>query len=309
MRIRSRLTFVGLVGIAATVVVLAPGQAHAAGTSGLRHAAIRLSNVTVSSPTLPTPSAADGVGPGDYLLIYTTPAAKEDGAVFICTANYVWQDSTGKRYLGAAGHCFLPSTEGGSTIDPAMVSGSDPYVDHVDVCVSGCAFGGQLGSVGIVGNFVTLGSVVYARQWSGDVNSQVGNDFGLVEIPSTVTAPIRASVPVWGGPSAGAATTSPGSPVCLYGNGVGAGETFPTKARTGVLGGVQNGAWFAAIPSTPGDSGSPLVNCVSATTAVGLLTHLDVGDGPGFVAGTTVDRAVAMAQADAHLTLSVLTAP
>lgn len=49
----------------------------------------------------PQPAAATGIGPGSHLII-TMP-----GGTFGCTGAFIFQNG-GKRYLGAAGHCFLP---------------------------------------------------------------------------------------------------------------------------------------------------------------------------------------------------------
>jgi hypothetical protein len=264
-----------------------------AASSGSQPLKLDVTGWQQAGPALPGPNAADGVGPGSYLLITTTDVSSGSPAQFICTANFVW-DGKGGPYLGAAGHCFLPEGK------DAYVR-SDPYVSAVDVCVSGCAFGGQLGS-GFVGTFERLGAVVYARQARN--GEDVGNDFGLVRIPSRLAGMIRPSVPVWGGPT-GSAAIGTGAPICLYGNGEGVGEVFATKARAGVGVIEDAGAWFADVPSLPGDSGAAVVNCavsadgLTGTTALGILTHL-VG-GPGAIAGTTVDRAVKMVRQDLGL--------
>ena len=109
-------------------------------------------------------------------------------------------------------------------------------------------------------------------------------------------------MPVWGGPN-GSASISSGEPLCLYGNGEAVGETFPTKARAGVAEEQVAGAWYAAIPSAPGDSGSAVVNC-SSLAATGILTHLVVGV-PSGVAGTTVAQAISMASSDGGLSISL----
>jgi hypothetical protein len=154
----------------------------------------------------------------------------------------------------------------------------------------------------------TLGPVVYARQYVGTQANQVdiGNDFGLVTIPSSLAGIVRPTEPVWGGPNGTAPGTFP-SVVCVYGNGVGLGETFATKARAGVGMGIKNGAWFADMPSSPGDSGSAVLNCTpgSPPTALGILTHLDLNGDQGVVAGTTVAQAISMAQ-EAGLNLQVV---
>ena len=168
--------------------------------------------------------------------------------------------------------------------------------------MTNCFFGGQLGAV-VQGTFATLGAVAYARQNdpSAADPKDIGHDFGLVTIPTGV-GPIRKTVPVWGGPN-GTGKVAAGTPVCVYGNGVGVGETFPTRARAGVGEDQQAGAWYAEIPSAPGDSGSAIVDC-SSGAALGLLTHLVVGV-PGVVAGTTVGQAISMASTDGGLSITL----
>ena len=240
----------------------------------------------------PTPNGADGIGPGSYLLIHRNDDNGQ-AATFICTANFVWQ-AGGTQYLGAAGHCFLTSHEN------SLKDGNT--VSKVEVCVTNCFFGGQLGAV-LNGTFATLGAVAYARQNdpSAADPKDIGHDFGLVAIPGGM-GPIRRTVPVWGGPN-GKSNVAAGTPVCVYGNGVVVGETFPTRARAGVGEDRQAGAWYAEIPSAPGDSGSAIVDC-STGAALGLLTHLVVGV-PGVVAGTTVDQAISMASSDGGLSISM----
>lgn len=290
-------TMLGVVALAALVVPsaqasgpqLTPAMLNVTGWTRL--AAPTLAGKTLSLAEIASPSAGDGIGPGSYLLI-----DRPDGS-FICTANFVWRDAAGNRYLGAAGHCFLPDgVDAAPSGDPAH-----QYSSRVQVCVSGCAFGGQLGTV-IVGTPADLGTVAYARQSQGGVD--VGNDFGLVRIPAGLG--VRPSMPVWGGPSGTPTPPSLGQPVCLYGNAAGLGEVFATKARAGVAGVGTANAWYASIPSAPGDSGSAVVNCpaLSGTTAVGILTHLAT-NGTGFIAGTTAARAKAMAT-EAGLTINIV---
>jgi hypothetical protein len=254
-------------------------QARAGAGSALRPAILNVTGWSVQAAGAPTPNAADGIGPGSYLLI-----TRSDGT-FICTANFVWKGG-GTQYLGAAGHCFLKSTEN------SLADGNP--VSRVQVCTSNCFFGGQLGAV-VRGTFANLGGVAYARQNdpSAAAPTDIGHDFGLVAIPSGLSSQVRTAVPVWGGPNASSAPVSPGDPLCVYGNGVGLGETFATRARAGVAEAQQAGAWYAALPASPGDSGSGVVNCASGKGA-GILTHLVVGV-PGGTAGTTVLQAISMA--------------
>lgn len=243
----------------------------------------------------PIPAAATGIGPGSHLLI------SMQGGLYGCTANFVWSDATlGKLYLGAAGHCFLPedrkATHGpGADWDASGVT--------VRVCVSACDFGGQLGFFRS-GSLVTLGPVAYARQTQSNVD--VGNDFGLVEIPTAYLAYVRPHMPVFHGPTA-TDDVAPGKLLCHYGAGMGVGEVFATQARMGVGTDIapQRGSWYAALAAAPGDSGSALQTCaqdadgVHGVAAAGILTHI-IGAG---IAGTTMSKAIAMAK-QAGLTIA-----
>jgi hypothetical protein len=271
--------------------------------------------VTVPAEVV-TPEAARNIGPGSALLI-TIP----DEGRFGCTANFVWSGG-GKTYLGAAGHCFLPadkkSTHGaGADYDASGVT--------VQVCVENCETGFESG-ITLLGRYVTLGKVAYARQTDPAGEEDIGNDFGVVEIPSTLAGLIRASLPVWGGPD-GTSTLEYGEYGCHYGNGVVVGETFVTKARVGVGGGSDKDFWMGDFASAFGDSGSAMVDCVQdgATfdghAAVGVLTHISLQVCPcpvnfrklsfkaqnGVIFGTTVARAIEMAR-EAGLSLSVVLA-
>jgi len=252
---------------------------------------------------LMTPQMAENIGPGSHLII-EIPAE----GTFGCTANFVWEDGM-TRYLGAAGHCFIP---------PRATATHGPGADYnaagvrVSVCVSNCSFGGLTGFV-LEGDLVALGDVAYARQTAAD--GDIGNDFGIVTIPSSFASLVRPSMPVFGGPHT-IENVQQLQPVCHYGNGVLVGETFLTMARVGVGGGSTPTYWVADSAAAPGDSGSALVTCESDGTtfrgrgAAGILTHLGLRVCPctieidnmtvtvqqGFVFGTTIARAIEMAQ-------------
>ncbi|MGH9197543.1 MAG: hypothetical protein ACRD1T_17600, partial [Acidimicrobiia bacterium] len=247
-------------------------------------------NVNIVSPQhLPVPSASSKIGPGAYLLLH-----RPDGS-FLCTANFIWRSGP-VLYVGAAGHCFLQE---GKTSTHGPGADYDPALTRVEICISNCTFGGQLGA--IFGDFLELGRVVYARQTRD--GEDVGNDFGIVEIPASVPWEwMDPSIPVWGGPSS-IEDVSRGARVCLYGNGTGSGETFATKARTGLGQDVSSSgdSWSALIPSTPGDSGSAVVTCDPAEGgfhgrgAAGILTHFGLSGEVFSIFGTTTRRAADMA--------------
>lgn len=253
---------------------------------------------------LVTPEAAKDIGPGSALLI-TIPNEGRFG----CSANFVFNSANGpRRYLGSAGHCFLPgdrtSTHGaGADYDASGVI--------VQVCVANCAKGFRSGIVA-EGTWLTLGKVKYARQNTAE-GEAVGYDFGVVEIPRKIEGVVRTSLPVWGGPT-GMHTLALGDFGCHYGNGVVTGELYPTKARVGVGGASDDVAWAGDFVASFGDSGSGMVHCTpSGTTfagqgAVGILTHLgvwvDANGEHGVVLGTNIDQAIRMAT-EARLSLTL----
>jgi hypothetical protein len=268
---------------------------------------------TVVPAQLLTPAAARNIGPGSAIIIDIPNEGR-----FGCTANFVWRDGT-KLYLGAAGHCFIPadrkSTHGqGADYDASGVT--------VQVCVENCE--GNFRTAQLVGTLVTLGRVAYARQTDPAGEEDVGNDFGVVEIPSAAAALVRPQMPVWGGPH-GVTELESGSLGCHYGNGLVVGEVFLTKARAGVGGGSDRDFWMGDFAAAFGDSGSALNGCEPAgetlqgTGAVGVLTHVGASVCPcdvnfkklrvkaehGVVFGTTVRRSIEMAR-EAGLNRSIV---
>lgn len=263
---------------------------------------------------LVTPEAAGNIGPGSAIVI-TIP----DEGRFGCTANFVWTGGSG-LYLGSAGHCFLPGDKRATHGEGADYDASGV---EVMVCVEDCE--GNFRTNLLLGTWVELGSVAYARQTNASGDEQVGHDFGVVGIPSEVARFVRAAMPVWGGPTGVDDELESGEPGCHYGHGLLVGETFLTKARVGVGGGSDKKFWMGDFAGSFGDSGSGLVSCESDVLgfhglgAVGVLTHLGLQVCPcdvkfkhlrvkaqhGVIFGTTIARSKEMAR-EAGLHLSVV---
>ncbi|MDR5682554.1 MAG: hypothetical protein QN163_00780 [Armatimonadota bacterium] len=248
------------------------------------------------------PEAARNIGPGSAIVI-TIPGEGRFG----CTANFVWE-ARGRRFLGSAGHCFLPAAAS-ATHGPGADYDASGVV--VEVCVEACE--GNFRSNLLLGTWVRLGKVAYARQQNLE-GSGVGHDFGVVEIPREFRDYVRAEMPVWRGPN-GVQELHLGDYGCHYGHGLVVGETFLTKARVGIGGGSDPDAWSGDFAGAFGDSGSPMVGCVNdglgfhGTGAVGVITHLGIrlstSGEHGVIFGTTVRRAVEMAR-EANLRLSLV---
>lgn len=263
------------------------------------------------SPSLILPAGPEGIGPGTPLII-TIP---NDGT-YGCSANFVWRQGS-KLYLGAAGHCFVSATAKATHGEGADFDASGVVVD---VCVAGCE--GNSDTHTLIGTVVRLGRVAYARQTDPTGTEDVGNDFGVVEIPAEAAHLVRPGLPVWGDFD-GVTTLEFGKLACHFGNGLVTGETFVTKARVGVGGGSDEDSWYGDFVAAPGDSGSGIIGCestllgIKGTGAIGVLTHLGVGTGDvaydgintrvehGFVLGTTIARAIEMA-GEAGLNLSLV---
>lgn len=259
-------------------------------------------DVTYAEPEhLPAPTASTGIGPGSRIFITM------DGDQYMCTANFVWETAT-DRYLGTAGHCVLP---------PGFTATHGPGADWsaadsiVDVCVSGCTFGGQSGFL-FEGTLVRLGAATYGRANEG--GATLGNDFGLIRIPPSLYGQLRTSMPMWGGPTAGQepAAIATGAPVCQYGHGMVVGEVYPTQGKIGtMLEKSPSGRYQVLLGAMPGDSGSPTVLCapdgngLHGTSALGIHTHSNVAYTP-WKSGTTISKAKAMAARDVGLSIQVI---
>jgi hypothetical protein len=258
---------------------------------------------TILPLELVTPAAASNIGPGSAIVI-TIP----DEGRFGCSANFIWR-AGGRRFLGSAGHCFIPealkATHGaGADYDASGVV--------VEVCIENCD--GNFNINLLVGTWVRLGKVAYARQADAE-GTGVGNDFGVAFIPREFQDLIRTALPVWGGPS-GTHVLQLGDLGCHYGHGLLVGELMPTKARSGVGGDSDDAAWMGDFAAAFGDSGSGMVACepdgltLSGRGAVGVLTHIGVSVDPesgahGVTFGTTMSRAVEMAR-EANLRLELV---
>jgi hypothetical protein len=287
-------------------VAIPAASAAVIGGTQLQRLRINLSSALDLRTTIPvhlvTPQAAGNIGPGSAIIIEIPNEGR-----FGCSANFVWA-ARGQKFLGAAGHCFIPATSA-STHGPG--ADYDASGVTVDVCVENCE--GNFRTNQITGTWVRLGSVAYARQTLD--GEDVGNDFGVVEVPREFRDFIRAAMPVWSGPT-GTQTLNVGDYGCHYGHGLGVGEVFVTKARVGVGGGSDEDAWMGDFAAAFGDSGSGLVGCVNdglgfhGTGAVGVLTHIGVSldettGEQGVTFGTTIARAIEMG-AEAGLRLKLV---
>lgn len=319
-----RASAVTAVGIGGITTGFAAGTSTEAGTNAeswdyRQVPCLDLSGVEfrTESDTAATPERSGGIRPGSLVVVHYP-----DGTTAGCTANFVWREVGGSdpsMYLGAAGHCFLPPDANASTNAKRAGEDEDDLYDvgqlEVEVC-GRCTYGGAAGNFLIEGSVLELGEVAYARQTLPD-GSQIGHDFGVIEIPSARADAVEASLPQWGGPTGVSHDAVPqGEPVHQYGAGVGNGEVYPTMGRTGVSQGDRGSSesWVATTRASPGDSGSPMVSSTALSDptpegedAAGILTHLVASADPfgTGTAGTTIGRCMELASTDATLDLAV----
>lgn len=239
--------------------------------------------------TEPVPEIETGIGPGSALRISHSGVSGS----FLCTANFVWTDDSGRLYLGTAGHCLLPE---GKTATHGPDADHDRHETTVLVRSGACPVSAQNLACAAGGSsdpWVELDAVAYA------LFKGLGTDFGIVEIPPEHENQVRYELPAWGGPTT-EGTLQAGDPILHYGQGVAYGETFVTRARAGVGATSDNTAWQTLGISNPGDSGSGVVSggqgadATSGEHAVGILTHGLGAQGvgvPGVFSGTHIDAA------------------
>jgi hypothetical protein len=249
----------------------------------------------------PLPEDAVGIGPGSPILT-TIPGE----GTFICTANFVYKSGS-NYYLGAAGHCFLPEGK-----KATHGSGADYNAGSVvtEVCVDFCHFGGEL--TGLLGDFVRLGSVAYARQTGP--GGDIGNDFGLVQVPASLVGSLRPELPMWEGPTGANGAEGTGKVLAHYGNGIDAGTFMPSKGRLGTS--LNDGiasSWQGNLEINGGDSGSPVVHttidastdAVTGAAALGIVTHGLITGAVPLAWGTSITQAISMAT-EANLSLTLV---
>ncbi len=187
-----------------------------------------------------------------------------------CSANFIFRDQLDRLYFGTAGHCGLTGAR-------VSVSGLGPS-----------------------------GTIVYR------ISQGVGSDFALVAVDLDKYSKVNPAMCRWGGPT----TETQGGPglVYHYGNPVVYGQHHFTEARVGYSpsgGGVNSFSFSGAVAS--GDSGSGAE--MATGNALGVVTHTNLGTPIGIAHsapsafGTTVGRAMALAEAATGLDLELVTAP
>ncbi len=189
-----------------------------------------------------------------------------------CTANFVFADASGTRYVGYAAHC---AGKGEATDTNGCDTASQPlgttvrFAEGATLATSGTTLG--------------HGTLVYsswrAMRAAGTTNRQAcaANDFALVRVDSADQGKVDPTVPIWGGPTGLGSTAETGSQVYSYGQS----SLRPTELlspKTGLSLGRTYGGWgldvYTVTPGIPGDSGSGFLDAQGR--ALGTLSTVAI---------------------------------
>jgi hypothetical protein len=209
-----------------------------------------------------TAAAAGRIGPGVQMFT--------DGAQ--CTANFVFRDRDGRRYLGYAAHCagLGEATDTNGCLARSLPLGTKVrFAEGATVADSGTTLGrGRLA----YSSWDTMRSLGTSRATICE-----SNDFALVRVGSRFADRVDPSVPFWGGPTGLGSWAAAGSQVFSFGHS----SLRPTTVlspKTGVSLGGTNGGWgldvYTASPGIPGDSGSGFLD--DRGRAVGTLSTVAI---------------------------------
>ena len=178
-----------------------------------------------------------------------------------CTSNFLYTDTAGNFYLGAAAHCFSPDAS--SDIDPCEARNE---AIGIDVEIENAAFMGSLAFTSwqaMQDNNETPGSGICA-----------GNDFALIKLDARDHSNMHPAARVFQGPTAlFEGDASPGDEVFTYGQ-----SPFSlSQAKTGSIDSQSEDGWIYFVslssPGVPGDSGSAVLH--ETGKALGVLSTLN----------------------------------
>jgi hypothetical protein len=199
--------------------------------------------------------------------------------------------ATAPRGAGAADVPIQPGAQVSSSIGLCTLNfvfhdGTKKYVGTAGHCVE--RVGDRVTATG-AGAF---GTVVFRKDAGAD-------DFALIQIDGDKLSLVSATVRGIGLPTGytRSTQTAAGDLVQLSGYGIGFSLLPQTRTRTGVLAADNDRQYFAEIPALFGDSGGPLVHQATGH-ALGIVSGIGVTFPPSTLLGTTVERALALVQAD-----------
>ncbi len=182
-----------------------------------------------------------------------------------CTSNFIYSDTVGNYYIGAAAHCFSPDANGG--VDPCEATNE---ALGIEVEIENAAF---------------MGSLAYSS-WQTMQDAGIpagsdicnGNDFALVKLDSRDISNLHPSARVFGGPTAlFIGDASVGDDVYTYGQSPFSLGFESAQSKQGTIEGQSDDGWVYSVtlsyPGAPGDSGSAVLH--QTGKALGVLSTLN----------------------------------
>ncbi len=243
--------------------------------------------------TMSTAAVAAGWASADTATIHPGVQTVTAGAGQ-CTANFVFTSGS-NVFIGQAAHC---SGTGEATDTNGCEAGSLPLGTSVDI--QGADHPGTL----VYSSWISMDMANET-----DTNACQYNDFALVQIDARDHDKVNPSLPVFGGPN-GIDTNGAGlgESVYTYGNSSLRAGLTQLSPHVGTSLGTSGGGWTTGIytvtPGLPGDSGSAVLSADGE--ALGILVTLAIAPIPGSNGVTSLDKALAYANAHAGLgTLSL----
>jgi hypothetical protein len=165
------------------------------------------------------------------------PGAQIRTPVGTCTLNFVFQEASGTKYIGTAGHC---------------------------------------GGVGKVARTPSpdreLGTIVFSEN-----KAAPGIDFALIRIDPARYSEVQPAVRMFGGPTGtiDPKNANPGDLVYITGYGLGFGQTEATRHRAGFLVRSSEHEYVANMVAVMGDSGGPVLHGRTGQ-ALGVVSRFNV---------------------------------
>jgi hypothetical protein len=270
--------------IAAAALLLASAAPANAGLLGLGSTEGEWTLGGVPCELIEVP-AATPIGTGECPGVRPGAVVESDNGQ--CTFNFLFQGSSGARYIGTAGHCILGDDPlGGDAGEQAWVAGSGPEARDG------------------AGN--RIGEFAYAIL-------QDPKDFALIRLDPGVAA--SAQMCHFGGPT-GVNSDITSAPVTLqhFGQGVGVGTVLPARSAL-ALGMPDPDHVYAAGAVVPGDSGSGIISADGRVVGVIVTTGLHAGSlgtsgiDAGSMGVTRLAPQVARAQSRLGVSLDLQEAP
>lgn len=235
------------------------------------------------------PAAAHAVTPPTPVVLQTLPSSAASPSTADDDANGIGPGDITCQGIRPGARITVGNSI--CTLSFIYTDGSRIYATTAGHCIT-------IGQTARISGVGAIGTTVYSTGSGG-----VGNDFAIIEVPSSLHHHVDPAMCQYGGPERDNTASILGKAILHTGHGLGLVEAPPrAKAGAGFGWGTKSFSWIGA--AVPGDSGSAVQT--GTGEALGVTTHIGAAfiDGNNF--GSRADRALSDA-GYGHLTL--MTAP